>query len=374
MKEEIKISRGGKIEVRSKYKITKKNLAKVYTPGVAEVVKAIMKNPRQVFDYTWKKRTVAIVSDGSAILGLGNQGPEAALPVMEAKAALFKELGGIDAVPIVVRTQDPDEIVALVKNISPTFGGINIEDIAAPNCFVIKERLKKELDIPVFHDDQYGTAIVVLAGLINACKAVGKNLCKTKLIISGAGAAGIATAKMLVKFGCRNIILFDTKGPLYSGRKEHMNFAKNKIAQKTNPAKFKGDLWEALHGADIFVGLSRGGLLNASDIAKMAPNSIVFALANPTPEIMPEEAKKGGVGVMATGRSDFPNQINNALVFPGIFKGALESGTVLITDEIKLQAALALASVIKNPTTNRIIPSVLDKRAVKAIAGVFGGN
>jgi len=366
-----KISRGGKIEIASRVKNLKKNISLIYTPGVAEVVMEVMKNPDKVFEYTWKKRVVAIVTDGSAILGLGNQGPLAALPVMEAKAVLFKELGGLDAVPIVLDTQDPKEIVRIIKAISPSFGGINIEDIAAPNCFLIKEKLKKELDIPVFHDDQYGTAIVVLAGLINATKVVGKNLKKTKVIISGAGAAGIATAKLLQKFGVENIIVFDSKGPLYRGREKGMNFAKIRISQKTNPEKFKGDIKTALSGADIFIGLSIPNFLNRFDIEKMNSGAIVFALANPVPEITPDEAKKGGAKIIATGRSDFPNQINNALVFPGIFKGAIESRTILITDEIKLKAAQALASVVKKPTSNRIIPKITDKRAVQAIVEVF---
>ena len=370
-KKALILAKNGKIEIRNKFGVTKDNLASIYTPGVAEVVKEIMKHPTKVYDYTWKKRAVAIISDGSAILGLGNQGPEAALPVMEAKAVLFKELANIDAVPIVLRTQDPDEIVQIIKNISPTFGGINIEDIAAPSCFLIKEQLKKELDIPVFHDDQYGTAIVVLAGLINACKVVNKKLEKSKIIISGAGAAGIATAKMLHKYGCRNIILFDSLGPLYRGRSQQMNFAKMKIAQKTNPFKFNGSIQEALSGADIFIGLSRGGLLKTPDIEKMTPRSIVFALANPTPEIMPRDAQKAGAAIIATGRSDFSNQINNALVFPGIFKGALETNTVLITDDIKQKISLAIAGIIKRPNRSNIIPGVLNKKVVKTIVNVF---
>ncbi|MDD3607748.1 MAG: NADP-dependent malic enzyme [Candidatus Moranbacteria bacterium] len=370
-KKPLSLAKNGKIEIRNKLGITKDNLADIYTPGVAEVVKEIMKHPAKVYQYTWKKRSVAIVSDGSAILGLGNQGPEAALPVMEAKAVLFKELANIDAVPIVLRTQNPDEIVQIIKNISPTFGGINIEDIAAPGCFLIKEQLKKELDVPVFHDDQYGTAIVVLAGLINACRVVNKKLEKTKIIISGAGAAGIATAKMLHKYGCRNIILFDSLGSLYRGRSQQMNFAKMRIAQKTNPFKFNGPIQEALSGADIFIGLSRGGLLKAADIEKMSPRSIVFALANPTPEIMPKDARKAGAEVIATGRSDFSNQINNALVFPGIFKGALDTGTVLITDDIKQKIALAIAKIIKKPDRFNIIPGVLNKKVVKTIVNVF---
>jgi len=368
----LSISRGGKLFTRSKKKITFKDLALIYTPGVAKVVRAVAENPKNVYRYTWKKRSVAIVSDGSAILGLGNLGALPALPVMEAKAVLFKELGGVDAVPVVLNTQDPEKIVEIIKAIAPSFGGINIEDISAPNCFVIKEKLKKELDIPVFHDDQYGTAIVVLAGLINAAKVARKDLKRLKIVISGAGAAGMATAKLLEKYGVKNIILFDSVGAIYRGRTEKMNFAKIRISQKTNPEKFTGSLKEGMVGADIFVGLSAPGIINRFDVEKMNKKSIVFALANPVPEIMPEEAQKGGVFIMATGRSDFPNQINNALVFPGIFKGALQTETVLITDELKLKAALALARVIKKPTSNNIIPKVMDRRAVQAVASVFG--
>lgn len=367
----IDISRGGKLEVKSRIKVTAENLAKIYTPGVAEVVMEIMKDSRKVYDLTWRSNTVAIVSDGTAILGLGNQGPEAAYPVMEAKAVLFKELGGINAIPILLATRDPEEIVSIVKAIAPSFGGINLEDIAAPSCFIVKEKLKKVLDIPVFHDDQYGTAIVVLAGLINATKVVKKKLQKCKIIISGGGAAGIATAKLLHKYGCRKIIIFDTKGAIYRGRKEGMNFAKDKIAMKTNREMYKGHIKESLQGADIFIGLSGPNVLNYFDVQRMNENSIVFALANPVPEIMPDEARKGGATIIATGRSDFPNQINNALVFPGVFKGALESKTASITDEIKLACAEALAGVIKKPGVSSIVPKVMDKRAVKAIAAVF---
>jgi malate dehydrogenase (oxaloacetate-decarboxylating) len=368
----IELSKKGKIEVTGKITLTKENLSKLYTPGVAEVVKEVMKDNSKVYDLTWKGNTVAIVSDGTAILGLGNQGPEAALPVMEAKALLFKELAGINAVPLVLRTTDPDEIVAIVKAIAPSFGGINMEDIAAPNCFVIKEKLKKELDIPIFHDDQYGTAIVVLAGLMNAAKVVQKKLENLKIVIVGAGAAGIASAKLLKKCGCgKNIIMFDSKGAIYQGRQESMNFAKEKIARETNPGLFKGTLSEALDGADVFIGLSGPNLINRSDVQRMNKGAIVFALANPVPEIMPEEALAGGAVVVATGRSDFPNQINNALVFPGIFRGALDTRTLLITDEIKVQSAFALAGLVSEPDEKHIMPSVLDDRVVKTIAGVF---
>lgn len=366
----ISISRGGKIEIRGKIKATIKNLSLLYTPGVADLVQAIEKDRDKSFSHTWRGKTVAIISDGSAVLGLGNQSPEAAMAVMEAKALLFKELGGINAVPLMIATQDPEKIIELVKNIAPSFGGINLEDIAAPNCFIIKEALKKELNIPIFHDDQYGTAIVVLAGLINAVKVVRKNLKKCKIVISGAGAAGIASAKLLIKFGVEDVIIFDSQGPLYVGR-EGLNFAKERIAQKSNPRKFKGSLKEALVGADIFIGLSRANLLVANDIAKMNKKAIVFALANPIPEIMPDEAKKGGAFIVATGRSDFVNQINNVLVFPGIFKGAMETRTVAITDEIKIASAKALANTLPNPRKDRIMIGAMDKKAVRAIAGVF---
>ncbi len=369
----IQISKGGKLEVSSKIRLSDNNISEAYTPGVAKVSMAVHKDPEKAYELTWKKRSVAIISDGSAVLGLGNIGPKAALPVMEAKALLFKQLGGIDAVPIVLDTQDPDKIVEITKALAPGFGGINMEDIAAPNCFIIKEQLKKELDIPVFHDDQYGTAIVVLAGLINASKAIGKDVTKCRrIVISGAGAAGMATAKTLAKFGCANsIIVYDSTGAIYRGRKRNMNFAKIRISHKTNPNKFKGAMKEALNGAEVFIGLSSANLLSYVDIQKMGPDPIVFALANPGPEILPDEARKGGAAIVATGRSDFPNQINNALVFPGLFKGVMKTRTCLITDKHKRDAALALAATIKKPMVNKLLPKVTDRRAVNAIAKVF---
>lgn len=367
----LAISKNGKLETTSRVKLSAKNISQIYTPGVADVVAEIVNDQESVYKYTWKGRTIAIVSDGSAILGLGNRGPKAALPVMEAKAVLFKTLGGIDAVPIVIDTQDEDEIVRLVKNIAPGFGGINLEDISAPRCFSIEERLKKELDIPVFHDDQYGTAIVVLAGLINASKVTKRSLRKSSVVVSGAGAAGIATTRLLLRFGVENIILFDSTGSIYEGRKKKMNEAKIKIAKITNKKKFTGGLGEALVGADIFIGVSAPNLIDRYDIEKMAKKSIVFALANPIPEIMPKEAKKGGAFVIATGRSDFDNQINNALVFPGIFKGALSTRTTNITDELKIKAAKALAGIIKNPTRKKVVPKVMNKTATQEISKVF---
>ncbi|MDH4330345.1 MAG: NADP-dependent malic enzyme [Candidatus Moranbacteria bacterium] len=362
---------GGKIEVNSKKKLTKENLSILYTPGVADVSRAVAKNKKLAFEYTIRKNTVAVVSDGSAVLGLGNIGPEGALPVMEGKSLLMKELAGVDAFPIVLNTQDTQEIINIVKNISPTFGGINLEDISAPRCFEIEEVLKKELDIPVFHDDQHGTAIVVLAGLINALKVVGKKVGEIKVVISGVGAAGTAVSKLLLKYGIKNVIMVDTKGVVYYGRKEGMNESKEELAKITNLEKIKGNLKDALVGADVFIGVSAPEILKAKDISTMNKDAIVFAMSNPIPEIMPEEAKKGGARIVATGRSDYPNQINNVLVFPGIFRGALDKRVKRITDEHKLKAAVALANLVKNPKCGKIIPSPLNKDAVKVVAGVF---
>jgi malate dehydrogenase (oxaloacetate-decarboxylating) len=368
---DLSIKLGGKIEIKSKYKLTAKTLPVLYTPGVAEVSKAIAKNKKLAGIYTIKKNTVAVITDGSAVLGLGNIGPEAALPVMEGKCLLFKELAGVDAFPIVLATQDTEEIIKTIKNVAPGFGGINLEDISAPRCFEIEERLKKELDIPVFHDDQHGTAIVVLAGLINALKVVRKNIQNIKIVISGAGAAGIAITKLLIKYGAKNIILADSTGVIYKKRKEGMNWAKVKIAQISNPKNIKGSLKETLVKSDVFIGVSAPNLLKTEDIGRMNKKAIVFAMANPIPEIMPEVAKKGGAVVVATGRSDYPNQINNVLVFPGIFKGALDNGIKNITEEHKIKAARALASLVKKPKSGRIIISALNKRAVRAIAEIF---
>ena len=362
---------GGKIEIRSKYKLSKKNLPLLYTPGVAKLSQAIAKNKKRVYDLTWKNNSVAIVSYGSAVLGLGNLGPEAALPVMEGKALLFKELGGIDAVPLVLATQDTEEIIKIVKVISPGFGGINLEDISAPRCFEIERRLIKELDIPVFHDDQHGTAIVVLAGLINALKVTGKKIGKVKIVISGAGAAGIAITKLLSKYGAKNIIVFDSRGAIHKGRRDGTNAAKKEIAKITNRGLFKGSLKQALSGADVFVGVSSPNLLNAKDIKIMNQKAIVFTMSNPVPEILPAEAKRGGAAIVATGRSDFPNQINNVLAFPGIFRGALDTRTRFITDKIKIRAAEAIARLVKKPKYDKIMPSALDKNVVKAVANVF---
>lgn len=362
---------GGKIEVRSKKRLTKDTLKILYTPGVAEVSRAVAADKSLSFIYTIRKNTIAVVSDGSAVLGLGNLGPEGALPVMEGKALLFKELGGVDAFPIVLDTQDTEEIIKIVKAIAPTFGGINLEDISAPRCFEIEERLKKELTIPVFHDDQHGTAIVVLAGLINALKVVGKNITKVKIVISGVGAAGIAIAKLLLDAGAKNIIMVDSTGIIHKERKEGMNWAKEKMARCTNPDGVWGGLKDALRDADVFIGVSAPNLLSAKDIKTMRSEAIVFAMSNPTPEIAPEEARRGGAAVVATGRSDFPNQINNVLAFPGVFRGALDSRTRIITDEHKLAAAKALAALLKKPTRVKIIVPALDKRAMRAVSSVF---
>ncbi len=374
--EAIKLSQkiGGKIEVKSKRKLTKKSLSVLYTPGVAEVCRKIADDKKLSFDYTIRKNSVAVISDGSAVLGLGNIGPEAALPVMEGKALLFKELGGVDAIPIVLNTQDSDEIVRIVKNLAPTFGGINLEDISAPRCFEIEERLKKELDIPVFHDDQHGTAIVVLAGLINALKVVGKNKSKIKVVVSGAGAAGVAITKLLLQYGVKNILVLDSCGIIFEGRKEGLNEIKIEIAKMTNPEKIAGTLQNALKGADVFVGVSAPNLISHVDISKMNEDAIVFAMSNPIPEIMPEEARKGGAAIVATGRSDYPNQINNVLAFPGIFRGALDQRVRDITENHKLKAAKVLAALVKNPNHDKIIVDALDRQAVRAIAKIFGNK
>ena len=362
---------GSKIEIRSRYKLDKRNLPILYTPGVAEISKAIAKNRKRMYDLTWKRNSVAIVSDGSAVLGLGNLGPEAALPVMEGKALLFRELAGIDAVPIVLATQNAEEIVKIVKTIAPGFGGINLEDISAPRCFEVEKKLVEELDIPVFHDDQHGTAVAVLAGLINALKVFKKDIRKVKVVISGAGAAGTAITKLLKKYGARNIIVFDSKGSLCCDCARKVKGAKREIACATNNSLYMRNLGKALLGTDVFIGVSAPNLLSAEDIRRMNKGAIVFAMSNPVPEISYKEAKLGGAAVVATGRSDFPNQINNALVFPGIFRGALDTRTRIISEKIKIRAAEAIAGLVKNPKNDRIVPEVLDKRVTKEVAGSF---
>ena len=362
---------GGKIKVTSKFKLTAKNLPILYTPGVAELSQLIARRKKLAFKYTFRKNSVAIISDGSAVLGLGNLGALAALPVMEGKALLFNQLAGIDAVPIVLATQSTQEIIKIIQALAPTFGGINLEDISAPRCFEIETALKRTLDIPVFHDDQHGTAVVVLAGLINALKLAGKNKGQIKVIISGAGAAGIAITKLLIKFGFKNIILSDRQGAIYQGRRGHMNKTKVAIAKITNPAKSQGTLKEVLVGADVFIGVSAPNLLTSFDIKRMNTQAIVFAMSNPQPEISPLAAKKGGAYIVATGRSDYPNQINNLLAFPGIFRGVLDKGIQFITDEHKIKAAQAIAALVKKPRLNKIIPHPLDRRVVKAVADIF---
>ncbi len=360
--------RGARIETRGRVKLTKKSdFSLWYTPGVGVAASYLAKHPGDARLMSVKKNSVAIISDGSAVLGLGNIGPYGALPVMEGKALIFKEMAGIDAWPIVLDCHEPDEIIAVVKAIAPAFGGINIEDIAAPKCFDIERRLIEALDIPVMHDDQHGTAIVVLAGLINAAKVVKKPLAKLKVVISGAGAAGTAVAKLLLAVGVRDIIVLDRAGALYQGRPK-LSGEKAALAKLTNPRKVKGSLRDALLGADVLIGVSGSGLAKAADVRTMAQGAIVLALANPVPEILPEEAKRGGAVVIATGRSDFPNQVNNALVFPGIFRGALDRGVLSITQATKLRAAKALAALVAHPTAAKIIPDLLDPRVVTAIA------
>lgn len=358
----------GKIETKAKVSLGKReNLALAYTPGVGAVSTYLAENPEKARDYTFKGNSVAVVSDGSAVLGLGNIGPYGAYPVMEGKALIFKEFANIDAVPIVLSTQDPEKIIEAVRAIAPSFGGINLEDIKAPGCFEIERRLIEALDIPVMHDDQHGTAIVVLAGLINAGKVVKKKLSTLRIVISGAGAAGTATAKLLVEAGMKDVMVLDRAGALVLSRTD-LHPEKRDLASFTNPRGVSGHLADVLIGADVFIGLSGPALLSADHVRTMAKNAIVFALSNPVPEIMPEEAKKGGAVVIGTGRSDFPNQINNALVFPGIFRGALDKRLTKITTETKLRAAKALAGLVKKPSTTHIVPDILDKRVVPTIA------
>lgn len=359
---------GARIETKARVSLkNKEGFSLYYTPGVGIASEHLAKHPEDTKKLSVKKNSVAVISDGSAVLGLGNIGPYGALPVMEGKALIFKELAGIDAWPIVLDTQDPDEIVRTVIAIAPGWGGINLEDIAAPQCFEIERRINEALDIPVMHDDQHGTAIVVLAGLMNAAKVVKKDLKKLKVVISGAGAAGAATAKLLADAGVVDIIVLDRTGTIYAGR-PGLNDSKKELARLTNPRLIKGDLAAAIMGADAFIGLSGKGALQNTHVATMAAGSIVFALANPIPEIMPDEAKASGAAVIATGRSDFPNQINNALVFPGVFRGALDHRVSTITQAMKLKAAKALASLIPSPSANRIVPDILDKRIVPTVA------
>ena len=361
----------GKIttSLRDKEELNRDKLSAYYSPGVGAVSQAIAENPADLPKYTWTNNLVAVISDGSAILGLGNLGPKAAMPVMEGKALLFKHFADVDAVPIVLDVHEPEEIIATVKAIAPSFGAINLEDIAAPKCFEIEERLKAELDIPVFHDDQHGTAVVVLAGLINAAKLTGRNLADCKFVVIGAGAAGTAIIKLLNLYGAKNIVVVDSRGIVGKSRTD-LNAEKTALLEYVDASQ-SGSIEDAITDADVFIGVSRAGLLTPELVQKMAKDPIVFALANPVPEIMPDVAKQAGVAIIGTGRSDFPNQVNNSLAFPGIFRGALDHGVKKITDQHKLAAAEALANLVENPTVDKVVPTAFDKGVVEAIANVI---
>src|SRR5438874_12878481 len=361
---------GGKIEVRGKMSVkTRDDLSMAYTPGVARVCMAIHHDPEKAYALTIKQNCVAVVTDGTAVLGLGDIGPSGAQPVMEGKALIFKDFAGVDAFPLCLATKDVDEIVLIVKAVAPVFGGINLEDISAPRCFEIETRLQRDLDIPVFHDDQHGTAVVVLASMINALKVTKKKLSDVRIVFAGAGASGIATAKLLMKEGAKNIVACDRAGALYAGRKQNMNSMKDWFAKHTNPKKMKGSIAEAMKDADVFIGLSGPGVVSLKDVKGMARDPIVFAMANPVPEIQPEEAA-GHVRVMATGRSDYPNQINNSLCFPGFFRGMLDVRAKGVRDDMKLAAAHALAEIVSKSELSEeyIIPSMFDKRVPEAVA------
>ena len=358
----------GKLAITSKVPLNDKNdLSLAYTPGVSEVCRIIAADKSLAFTHTMKGNMVAVVSDGSAILGLGNLGPEAALPVMEGKCILFKEFAGVDAFPICLDTQDEEEIIKTIKYLAPVFGGINLEDISAPRCFSIEARLKKELNIPVMHDDQHGTATVVLAGLINALKLRGSNKEEVQVLVNGAGAAGLAITDLLLKYGFKNIIICDTKGAIYSGR-DDLNIEKEKYAALTNQDKLAGSLEEVIKGVDIFVGVSAAGVLKEEMIKTMNVKPIIFALANPVPEIMPDLAKSAGAYVVATGRSDFPNQLNNVLAFPGIFRGALDNKVKQITDEMLVRVAENLAGLVSKPSVEEILPNPFNKEVALSVA------
>lgn len=358
----------GKIALELKDTLdSREKLSTYYTPGVAAVSSYVAEHPEETRDYTWLNNVVAVVSDGSAVLGLGDIGPYGALPVMEGKCMLFKHFAGLDAVPIVLDVHSADEIVAAVKAIAPSFGGINLEDIAAPICFEVEERLKAELNIPVMHDDQHGTAVITLAGLINACKVTGKDLADCKIVLVGAGAAGVAIAKLLHLYAAPTIVAVDSKGIISADRTD-LNEEKKQLLKFGGNKTSAGSLADALEGADIFIGVSKPGLLTADMIKTMAKDPIIFAMANPTPEIMPDAAKAAGAAVVATGRSDFPNQVNNALAFPGIFRGALDNRVTAITDDHKIAAAEAIAGLIENPTADQIVPSVLTPGLAAVVA------
>lgn len=360
----------GKLETVSKTPVkSREDLSLAYTPGVAEPCKVIAKNPEAAYTYTMKSNTVAVISDGSAVLGLGNIGPLAAMPVMEGKAVLFKEFGGVNAVPICLNTQDTEEIIKTVSYLAPSYGGINLEDISAPRCFEIEERLKEMLDIPVFHDDQHGTAIVVLAGIINALKVVGKEKESCKVVVNGAGSAGVAITKLLLTYGFKNVIMCDKVG-IISKETEGLNWMQQKMTEVTNPNNETGSLADALKNADIFVGVSAPDIVSPEMVASMAKDSILFAMANPVPEIMPDAAKAAGAKVVGTGRSDFPNQVNNVVAFPGIFKGALEGRATQITEEMKLAAALAIAGLVPEDELNEdnIMPEAFNPKVAEVVA------
>lgn len=360
----------GKLETVSKTPVkSREDLSLAYTPGVAEPCKVIAEDKEAAYTYTWKSNTVAVVSDGSAVLGLGNIGPHAAMPVMEGKAVLFKEFGGVNAVPICLDTQDTEEIIKAVTYLAPGFGGINLEDISAPRCFEIEERLKATLDIPVFHDDQHGTAIVVLAGIINGLKVVGKKKEDCKVVVNGAGSAGVAITKLLLTYGFTNVIMCDKVG-IVSKETEGLNWMQQKMTEITNPNGETGTLADALKGADIFVGVSAPNIVTPEMVASMNKDSILFAMANPVPEIMPDAAKKAGARVVGTGRSDFPNQVNNVVAFPGIFKGALEGRATQITEEMKLAAALAIAGLVPENELNEdnIMPEAFNPKVAEVVA------
>jgi malate dehydrogenase (oxaloacetate-decarboxylating) len=361
----------GKLESKSKVAVRNaKDLSLAYSPGVAEPCKDIYEKPEMVYEYTMKGNMVAVVTDGTAVLGLGNIGPEAALPVMEGKAVLFKSFAGVDAFPICLNTTDVEKIIETVKLLEPTFGGVNLEDIAAPNCFVIEERLKKEANIPVFHDDQHGTAIVTAAGLVNALKLIGKKITEIKVVANGAGAAGIAIIKLLYSYGVRDIIMGDTKGAIYEGRPVGMNNVKAEVAKFTNRDNLTGSLEDVIKGADVFIGVSVEGALTKEMVASMNKDSVIFAMANPNPEIMPDVAKEAGARVVGTGRSDFPNQVNNVLAFPGIFRGALDVRATHINEKMKVAAVEAIASLISESELSEdyVIPAPFDPRVAPAVA------
>ncbi|HZG72779.1 MAG TPA: malic enzyme-like NAD(P)-binding protein [Chondromyces sp.] len=368
---EIHRQHQGKLETSAKLSVKNlKDLSLVYSPGVAEPCREIHSEPERLYDYTMKANTVAVVSDGTAVLGLGDIGADASLPVMEGKAILFKNFAGVDAFPICIGTNDIEEVIKTVKLLKTSFGGINLEDIKAPNCFIIEERLKKELDIPVFHDDQHGTAIVTLAGLINSLKIVDKKFEEIKVVINGAGAAGIAIAKLLNNFNVENIIMCDTKGAIYKGRPYGMNPMKEEVASYTNPGLLSGSLEDVVRDSDVFIGVSAAGALTSEMVRTMKEDAIIFAMANPDPEILPAEAKAAGARIIGTGRSDFPNQVNNVLAFPGIFRGALDTRSIDINEEMKVAAAYAIASLIADYELNEdyIIPSAFDARVAPEVA------